>query len=84
MSTWEEEERQKNNISYDSRDLGMFELGSRFEEVNLNWFEMKVCEKLIVWIKEKMIKFEWKICEWRDRCDKYFNINNYKFINLSL
>jgi len=73
LSTWEEEERQKNNISYDSRDLGMFELGSRFEEVNLNWFEMKVCEKLIVWIKEKMIKFEKKICEWWNRYNNYFN-----------
>jgi len=29
---------------------------------------------MIVWIKENIVRFKWKVCEWCDRCNRYFNI----------
>jgi len=30
-------------------------------------------ESEVIWIKKKMVRFEWKFDEWFDRCDRYFN-----------
>jgi len=41
----------------------LFRLTDGFEKVDLNGLRLKCVKNFVVWIKEKMVRFEWKVYE---------------------